>query len=543
MRIVLLLTIALATLACGPATQQVRESGPADQPKRGGSIHLSTDRPDFFDLDPTYGGQSSPNYFATMLAYDRLLDFKAGPDVTYGDFQLVPSLAEKWQVSPDGRAFTFNIRKGAKYANVPPLNAREFTSADVKWTIDYHQRTGELAGKNLPKGSYTFTTEGIDRIDTPDSHTITVRFKEPFVPFLNYVPTYNLVMLPREIYQEDGHLKNRMVGTGPFQMDEAAGQKGTRSVFKRHPEYWDKERPYLEEVRYLVLPEERTRVAAFQTKQLDYLDTNTLPVYNDLTAIPNVITSRDEDPAPYTLYVNAQRSPVNDIRVRKAISYAIDRDEFLKVMTGGDGVWRLAGSRTQDWTPEEVRQLVKYDPTETKRLLAEAGYANGLNLKILNRDADAGGPSTQEQLLQSQLKKAGINADIESVTKAEGAPRLYGGLFDVIILWEKRFADVDSFLYDQTHSSGVKPLGQNAPNWTRVNDPKLDQLIEAQRAALDPAQRTKVLKDAARHITEQAYHLALYPRFRYRAWQPYLKGYYPQDMQDDRGVKDMWLDK
>jgi len=350
-------------------------------------------------------------------------------------------------------------------------------------------------------------------------------------------------MLPREIYLEDGHLKDRLAGTGPFQLDPGSVQKGTRWVFKKNPTYWEQGKPYLNELRYLILPEEGTRLAAFQTKQLDMIDTAELQIFNQLQHVPGAIVSREADPAPYTLYINAVQPIVKDVRVRRAISYAIDRDEFLRVMTGGEGTWRLAGSRPQDWTQDELKQLLKYDPNEAKRLLAEAGFPNGVNLKLLNRDADAGGASTQEQLLQSQLKKAGINVEIDLTPKAEGTKRLYGGQFDFIILWEKRFADVDSFLYDQNHSSGVRPLGQNAPNWTRVNDQKLDQLIEAQRAAVDPGQRTKVLREAARYITEQAYHLALYPRLRYRAWHPYVNGYYPQDMQDDQGAKYIWLDK
>ena len=193
-----------------------------------------------------------------------------------------------------------------------------------------------------------------------------------------------------------------------------------------------------------------------------------------------------------------------------------------------------------------MKQLLKYDPAAAKQMLAEAGYPNGVKLKLLNRAADAGGATKGELLLQSQLKKGGFDVEIDAVPKAEGTNRLYTGAFDMILLYEKRFADVDSFLWDQNHSSGIKPVGTTASNWIRVNDPKLDQLIEAQRAAVDPNVRTKALKDTARYMTEQVYMLGVYPRFYYFGYHPYVKNYYSQDMvsySQDWGFKTIWLDK
>lgn len=541
-------SVGLLAVACaapqapapGPAT-----GGDAETPRPGG-IFTKAIPSDFFDFDPTYGGQSNPNPNATTLAYDRLVDFKAAKDVKYGEYVLEPSLASKWEVSPDGKAFTFQLNKGVKFANLPPVNGREFTSADVKWSMEYHQRLTDETGKGKPKGSYTFTTENLERIDTPDAHTVVVRFKTPFAPFLNYAATYNMVMMPKEIYLEDGHLKNRMAGTGPYQIDQAASQRGTRWVFKKNPTYFQAGKPYIDEFRYVILPDEVTRQAAYKTKQIDLYNTSDTRSYDQLKAQnPGGNIHVSFDPAPNSIYIQQAQGPFADIRVRRALSMAIDRDEFIRQFSGGEGTWRLTGSRLEDFTEAEIKGLLKYDPEGAKKLLAEAGHPNGVKVKLLNRAADAGGATTQELLLQSQLKKAGFEAELDMVTKAEGAPALYGGKFDMILLYEKRFADVDSFLYDQNHSSGIKPIGQNASNWIRVNDTKLDRLIEAQRGAVDPAERKKALREVATYMTEQVYMLGVYPRLLYNFIQPHVKGYHPQDMQDfqDWGIKSLWIDK
>ncbi len=546
----LLAGVALLSLACGQAVPSAAPAAggaqaPAvNQPKSGG-VFSKAIATDLFDFDPTYGGQSTPNPNATTQAYDRLVDFKAGPDVKYGEYILVPSLAEKWTIGPDGKSFTFNLRKGVKFANLPPVNGREFTSADVKWSMEYHQRQTDETGKGKPKGSYTFTTENLDAIETPDPYTAVVKFKQPFAPFINYAATYNMVMMPKEIFQKEGSLRNTMVGTGPFQLDMAASQKGARWVFKKNPTYFQPGKPYLDEFRYLVLPEEATRLAAFRTKQVDFYDTVDLQSFQATKDVAGAVFATNIDPAPNSLYISQAKGPLTDLKVRKALALSIDRDEFIKTMTGGEGTWRLAGSRLEDFTDAEIHGMLKYDPAASKALLAEAGYPNGVSLKLLNRAADAGGATKAELLLQSQLKKGGFNVEIDAVTKADGTPRLYGGLFDMILLYEKRFADVDSFLWDQNHSSGIKPLGTTASNWIRVNDPKLDTLIEAQRAAVDPAVRKKALQDAARYMTEQVYMLGVYPRLLFNAWHPHVKGYVPQDMQDfqDWGAKNLWIDK
>ena len=248
-------------------------SGSTD-PKPGGSLALRITG-DPFDWDLSYVGKSIPNGDSQPFIYNSLLGYKTGPGLKHAELVLRPELAETWAVSPDGSTFTFNLRKGVKFAPKEPVNGRELTAADVKWSYEYWSRSGQFKDKKLPTGQFGWMYEGLKAVDTPDDHTVVVRFSEPFAPFLNYAASDYNPVVAHEIYDRDGHMKNTAVGTGAFQLDETASQKGSRWVFKKHPSYWEPGRPYLDEVRLLVIPDDSTALAAFKTRQVDMLGVST----------------------------------------------------------------------------------------------------------------------------------------------------------------------------------------------------------------------------------------------------------------------------
>src|SRR5207249_8200426 len=131
------------------------------------------------------------------LARSSVLRFKTGPDVPYDALILEPALAEKWEASSDARTYTFTIRKGMKWPDIPPLSGREFTAADVKWSYEYYSRTGELKDKGLPPANLSALFEGLDRVDTSDPYTVVVRFKDPFAPFITTSPQPTNLTSPR----------------------------------------------------------------------------------------------------------------------------------------------------------------------------------------------------------------------------------------------------------------------------------------------------------------------------------------------------------
>ena len=536
-----LIVIAFLTLACSPAAQPAGgDAGGPGQPKSGGTLNIrSTLDPFNFDI---HLQRTIPNIWGAATAYNSLLSWKLGPGVDYNDMVLQPGLAERWEVSPDAKNFTFHLRKGVKFADLPPVNGRELTSKDVSFSTEYMGSIGEFKAKRPTEQA--FFVEGLERLETPDPYTVSFYFKQPFVPFISYSASEYFPMQPREIYDQDGSFEKQIVGTGPFQLDVNASQKGTRWVWKRHPNYFQEGRPYLDEVRWLVLPQDSVVLPAFQTKQLDLLHHQI--GFNDaepiMKQLPNIPSQRYVEHGGIELFLSqlpARNSPVRDIRVRKAISLAIDRDEMNKTLFGGQAEMAMPGARPGLFTQEETRQLhAKHDPAEARRLLAEAGYAGGVNLEWPVPNDDDTGTLTWIQLVQAQLKKTGINVDLKVLERTEQRRLRRNYQFDLDQGGTGGPADDPDTRIWQRYYSG------DALNYSRVNDPELDRLVLASRAETDPKKREEILRAIARRVAENVYYIYLVYQPRWWFWHPYVQNASPHlGGFRSRAFLMAWLDK
>ncbi len=530
------LSLAALALACGaPQGPGAGEPAVPDAgPKYGGTLKVHNTL-DPYDWDITYTGKAVGNREPRALATNSLLGFRSGPDVEYGESMIRPELAERWEVSPDAKTFTFHLRRGVKFAGLPPVNGREFTSTDVRWSFEYLARTGEF--KKLPTANTGWMLEGLERVDSPDPYTAIVRFKESFAPFLNYVSHEFVYIAPHEIYERDGHLKNSVVGTGPFQLDEAASQKGTRWVLKKNPSYFEEGRPYLDQVHMIVVPDDSAALAAFQTGALDWVSPLTAAEARDFKPHVANAESYEYPQNPVHIYMNNSRPPFDDIRVRKALSRAIDRDEFIKVLAAGQGIWAVAGIVPGIFTQEEIKAMVKYDPAEARRLLAEAGYPNGLTVEFTFPTDRGQEPVTQMELVQAQLKKAGINAVSKGMPYSQYSPLRKKGEHALQVTGKDVTGDVDSYLFAVFHPS-------SGNNYDRVDDPKLNELLVGQRREADPERRKEIIRKTVRYLATDCYcGLAVHAGTAVQFWQPALKNYRPNWQIKGWGIEYSWLDR
>jgi len=538
--VIVLASIAALTLSCGVAGGQQSGAGPErdGQPRYGGQLNWAT-QVDPDDWDITTRGGSGDNWHGISLSHNSLLGFKMGPDVEFLETTLVPELAERWELSPDGRAFTFHLRKGAKFANVPPVNGREFNAGDVKWTVEYYSRTGEFKDKKLPAATRGFIFQGLEGVETPDASTAVIRFKDPYVPFANYAASRWFPILAKEVYQQDGHLKDRMAGTGPFILDTTATQKGTRWVWKKNPSYMNGGRPYLDAIRDVILPDDSTAAAAFTTGQIDMTDA-AMPV-RDAEELakkdPSAIAHLYLEATAKEMYLNPARPPLNDVRVRKAILYAMDRDELVKVRTDGKGAWAMAGGLVSTFTQDEVKKMIPYDVEQAKRLLREAGFPNGLDIQF-EYPTDRGGDEIAEaELLQSQLKKAGINLVLKGMPYAQYSTMKKNKEHVMNVTNRSYGGDIDYALYRIFH-----PKSKNA--YDSIDDAKLVQMLEAQRRETNLEKREQIVREAVKYINvDIALGRALYHNALYQLWKPYVKNYAPHKGHRSHYMTETWLDK
>lgn len=532
MRLPLFLFAGLAafSLACGaqtPAAPAPTGGAPQDEKPLPGGKLVRWITADPTGADPSIQNVSSVSDRWIIHSYERLLGFSTDPKLKYSEMVLQPELAESWTVSPDGKTFTFKLKQGVKWHNLPPVNGRELTSADIKFSYEYTSRTGEFRGKQgMRPSAFDWWFEGMEAIETPDKYTVIVKFKDAFVPFISYTGVDKNVIYAREVYEQKGDFLglDTVIGTGPFIFDEAGSQRGTRWQMKKNPAYREPGKPLLDEVVGLVLPDASTAFAALRTKQLDLLSGSGYNMnINDITQlknlVPDVVVEPFQNINTDNIYMFLHGPPFDNANLRKAVAHAIDRDEFIKAFADGKGEWSLAGAFADTFTEAERKQILKFDINESKRLLAQEGHANGLNIEFLGSTAYGQVYKTKAELLQAQLKKAGINMAIQMLDHPDYLRRTRtGGKFDITFRGKALFVDIDSYAYAVFHPKGVTE-GGGGPN-----DPFMTPLLEQQRRETDPAKRRELIRTAVKHANEQAYRLGLYYALDYDAASPRVRG-------------------
>src|SRR6267142_1762383 len=227
-------------------------------PKRGGILHVRGWDPVHFDPHLT---RAFMTHTALSFVYSKLLRHKVGPDVRPGMFIVEPDLAERWE-EPDDTTYIFHLRKGVKWHNKPPVSGRELVAEDVKFTYD--RFLTEKGNGNR------YLLDDVDRIEVVDRYTVKFVLKEPFVWLINVLayPLSTWIVAP-EVAQQYGDLKkvDTAIGTGPFILERY--EPNVKSVFKRNPDYFVKDLPWVDGVEWLVLDDPSTGLAMYRTGKID----------------------------------------------------------------------------------------------------------------------------------------------------------------------------------------------------------------------------------------------------------------------------------
>jgi ABC-type transport system substrate-binding protein len=472
-------------------------------PKRGGVLTRASawDPP---VIDPRLT-QSVGTFQFIGLTSNRLTRYGFADEVPGpGDLSLKGDLAESWSASPDYRVWTFKLRQGVKWQNVAPVNGREFTSADVKYCFEQYAK----------EGVQSFTFQEIEGTETPDKSTVRVHLKTPNTLFPQNLAEPVAVMFAREVLEQDGDLKKRLIGTGPYTMKEHT--RKVRVVLQRNPDYWDKGRPYIDEYVILSTPDAATRLAAFRTGQADFIwvaspsEVETIRKTN-----PNcVVQSYHNTLAPFGVALAQDKPPFNDVRVRRAISMAIDRQKMVDTVFEGHGIlgWGVPYLYYQDTVPtaKDLGQYWQYRPADAKKLLAEAGHPNGFETTLFYYEYFPQ-MTSEVQLVQQDLKK-NLNIDIK-ITKLDYTT-YYGRYVDS--KWDGmswgfqsgHAVGLDERTYQYMHSGSTK-------NFFRVKDPVIDDLTTRLRRTPDKAEQRALTKKVVERELDQVL----------RMWMPYDNGF------------------
>ncbi|MDO8532089.1 MAG: ABC transporter substrate-binding protein [Dehalococcoidia bacterium] len=451
-----------------------------------------------------------------------------------------PDLAERWEVSKDGKVYTFYLRKGVKFQNVDPVNGRELTADDVVYSF-------ERIRTNHPRFIRRSLFSDVVAITAPDRYTIQFSLREPLGPFLVYVASNYNKVVAKEVVDKFGDLqpKESTIGTGPYMVKTWRDPLFAEMV--RNPDYWDKDRPSLDVARFQVIEDDITRVAALRTGQIDVAPRVPPSAYESVKTSTNIEWDREAFPSAIQMMFRLDRKPWNDVRVRRAVHLAIDRDDVISGAHEGAAV--ISGPlpplvvRWAALQPDELRQMPGYrqpkgdDIAEAKRLLAEAGYPHGFEATMPVSDYSPLVNLRPPEVIQNQLQKIGVQLNFRKLEQAAyiGAERR--GDFEVIVR--------------SIGSGDIEPDAYLSPVYTKegsrnpvgLYDPRLEDLLLRGRRSLDREERRRIYRDAQLLIIDQAYRAYIDEPFFYTGKRKSVRNYNGQWTFDNRQIVDVWLDR
>ena len=460
-------------------------------------------------IDSAAGGTVTvPN-----MVYNRLIGYKRGPCADVFQPEIEPELAASWERSPDGLTFTFAIQSHATWQNVAPLNGRNFTAEDAAYALNRY----------ATEGVHTSYYANVAGFEAPDELTMKINMAQATADFLNPLASNKQTIFPKEIV-DDGSIKTAAVGTGPMILTGL--ELGHNVLFSKNPDYWEQQ-VYLDGFEFLIMPDHAARRAQFRVGNVDYasgLVSNVRDVNNLLQTNPYVQVNFL--PTTYnsiSLGMNLTLEKYQDVRVRRALSMAIDRQEMIDTVFEGLGKalniipWPFLFSEEQAVGSPEVGPYLQYNPDEARKLLAAAG-AEGLDIEN-SYYAYSTGLEQMTEIAQAQLAEVGINMTSGKVDYTEfNSQWVASKLPDFSTSgWSTSGYDADNWFHGQVHS-------QSPGNRWRINDAEIDGWADAQQIQLDPEARSELWRKIWDRDLDQAYRPTLPSGFGIEVYQPWVRG-------------------
>ncbi|HET7876109.1 MAG TPA: ABC transporter substrate-binding protein [Methylomirabilota bacterium] len=514
----------------------------AQTPKRGGTLSLRLWDPPHWDPQLT---SSYKTHVALSFTHSRLVKHKAGPGVQPGTFPIEGDLAESWS-QPNETTYVFKLRRGVRWQNRPPVNGRELTADDIVYSVD---RFLTVKGN-----AYAYMLKSVDKVEAVDKHTVKFTLREPFVWFLDMLANPMAVaIIAKECVEKFGDLKKAeaVVGTGPWVLDGYRPNVGFTLV--RNPGYFLAGQPHIDRLEAAVDEDNASRMAAFLAGKYDLgwefpgqiNRTDWVQIANTLKQKrPNLRTL--EFPANVFNHISmrADQKPFSDVRVRQAMSLAIDRQGIIDAVFEGSGVFNPpVPAALREWTLPmtqlgEGAKYYKYDPAEAKRLLAAAGYPNGFPGALCFTTYGSTVLVDQMQLVLKHLKDVGIDAKLDQREYGAYFAACFHGKFDSMAFGPQTpFLEPDNVLFSQYYPGEPR-------NQSHINDPVVADLLIRQRRTVDPAKRREVLHDIQRYLAKQQYYVQLASTIYIGVWEGALKNYSPNLGYDYGGrLLAAWLDR
>jgi oligopeptide transport system substrate-binding protein len=512
-----LLAVALLALsACGGGSSSASSSPAATgSPVKGGTL-VATYQGEPQGLDPAIDWEGQ-GWAIEHCLFNTFLQYAAKPG-TAGT-EMLPDLAtevptqENGGIADGGTTYTFHLKQGVKFA--PPVD-REVTAADFKYSFERMMAdpkapaTGFYTGVVGAEAFMAGKAKHIAGYQTPDPYTVVIKLEQPDMAFMGAMTMSFTDVVAREWVEKWGRQINRHpLGTGPYMFDHWTA--GREILVQRNPNYYAPDTVYLDAVRFEFSLNPSTAVLKLQRGDVnvlgdyippaDYVRVKTDPKFSKLVVEEPVI-------AIDYLFLNRTVKPFDDLKVRQAISMAIDRTRIIKLLSGAaDPLTQLYPAGLQGHQDGAAGESYPYDVAKAKSLLAEAGFPDGFKTTLYSHNVDPWPKVLQS--VQQDLREIGITSDLKVLDRATywtliGKPGECGvGLND----WWMDFPDPSDFIIPLYSKSSAIEEGTNPSFWW---DPQVETLIAEAQANTDPAARIDQFVQIQDDIMAQAPSVPLY---------------------------------
>lgn len=413
------------------------------------------------------------------------------------NLKLVGNLAEKWE-NPDPKTYIYHLRKDVKFQDGSPM-----TIDDVIFSME---RTRDPKTASYVAWMY----KNVDKIEKTDDWTVKVTLLQPDAMWRYTVATTACHVISKKYYEEHketfGKPEGGVMGTGPFKF--VSWKTGSEVVLAKNPNYWDKSGgPYLDKVEFKVIPEGTTRITGLKTEQINMMIGLPLELVQVAETLDNVKVEKVDGYMTDSIHFNTKRKPFDDVKVRQALNYALDKQNIMDQIVKSTGIpakgvpvppamWTFA---TDKWEAA-YKELpdYSYNMDKARKLLAESSVPNGFKAKIMVNNTTI--YLNAALALQAAVKPLGIDLEIEKVTGEEVDTRLFSGAKDYDISlnrWSSDFPDPAGNLLPVFHSSFT---GDGGANFANYSNPEVDKLLAEQSSLSDDERRADMMIQAEKLI-------------------------------------------
>lgn len=430
--------------------------------------------------------QNAPSQLVSGSIYESLLKFDE-------NLNPLPQLAKSWQVSDDGLMYTFDLRSDVKWHDGEP-----FTAKDVVFSSDAFLR--ETAAR------FRIILQNVESIEADGDYRVVFKLKTPFAPFLGTFEVGTAPMVPKHLYEGTNFQTNPAnetpIGTGPFKFGN--WERGSYIRLEKNADYYEENRPLLNEVYWHVIPDASSRAVAYETGVIDVLPGGSVENFDveRLSRLPNsCITDKGWElfgPMAW-MWMNNRTGATADVKFRQAVMYALDRQFSLDTLWNGYG--RIASgplaSTTRFFTDKYARY--NHDIEKAKALLEESGY-NGETVRLLPLPY---GETWQRwaELVKQNLADAGINTEIVSTDVAGWNQRLSNWDFDMAFTYSFQYGDPALGVSRNYVSSNI---AQGSPfnNVAGYSSKEIDKLFDIAAQTIDDDKRSALYDELQEKLTE-----------------------------------------